>query len=528
MGPLISRRDFALATTVGALGQGQGAPMVGEIIGASASIGHLLRDGIPQDLADAGSEQVDVLVVGAGVAGLAAAWRLTTLGVDAQVVELESFLGGTSTYQDSGPVAHPFGAHYLPVPNRGARPALRLLAEIGVLEGFDIDGAPRIDPKALCHAPEERVFYQGRWFAGLIPKEATTQVEEAELERFSALAERYAQARGRDGKKAFSIPIADSSQDPEFRSLDKISMATFLAREGFATPMLRWYVEYATLDDHGSELSDVSAWAALHYFAARDYRHHAMGGSHYLVWPEGNGFLVRAMRERTHAKINVGRLVYAIRQEREGFEAQMIDIPTRARTTIRCRGLVLAVPAFIANRILGAERGLPVRVSSPWLVANLHVESFADPNQPWDSVIYGGRGLGYVDASHQLLVPQRDTVLTYFRAFGSPEIRASRSALLQATWADLANDVFSDLSPAHPDLIHHCKRIDLARWGHAMPRPQPGFLDVTIPSRIGTALAYGHADVSGIALFEESQRAGVMAAEQVAADLGVRLGETWC
>ena len=41
-----------------------------------------------------------------------------------------------------------------------------------------------------------------------------------------------------------------------------------VAQHGFGSAFMRWYAEYATLDDFGAGLEDVSAWAGLHYFAA--------------------------------------------------------------------------------------------------------------------------------------------------------------------------------------------------------------------------------------------------------------------
>ncbi len=49
------------------------------------------------------------------------------------------------------------------------------------------------------------------------------------------------------------------------------------------------------------------------------------------------------------------------------------------------------------------------------------------------------------------------------------------------------------------------------------------------PSRAALApgVAWGHADTSGMALFEESQAEGVRAAEVACASAGIDLGESW-
>jgi hypothetical protein len=148
----------------------------------------------------------------------------------------------------------------------------------------------------------------------------------------------------------------------------------------------------------------------------------------------------------------------------------------------------------------------------------------------WDSVLYDAQGLGYVDARHQMTTLSERTVLTYYRAFGDRDVAAARTALLEASWEKLADEVVRDLLPAHPALREELDRMDLVLWGHAMPRPRPGFLGDAPFSPVcllDTRIAWAHADQPGMALFEESQASGVRAAEALAPTLGLDLGPTW-
>ena len=67
-------------------------------------------------------------------------------------------------------------------------------------------------------------------------------------------------------------------------------MSSWLDRNKFNSPYLRWYVDYACRDDYGAHAADTSAWAGIHYFASRE--HEDKGP---VTWPEGNGWLVRAL-----------------------------------------------------------------------------------------------------------------------------------------------------------------------------------------------------------------------------------------
>ncbi|MEJ7728076.1 MAG: FAD-dependent oxidoreductase [Polyangiaceae bacterium] len=504
--------------------------IAGRVVGASMQAGHRLRDGAALPAVEP-SERADVVIVGGGVSGLAAAWRLGAAGLDVRVLELEPFLGGTSAAGRDGVVPYPWGAHYLAAPNPGARAALRLLEELGVLRGWDAAGNPRFDPRVLCHAPDERLFYRGAWHAGLVPADALEPAELAEVERFHAVERALSERVGRDGRAAFQIPVSDSSRDPELLALDTMTMAEWLEREGFRSPFLRWYVRYALLDDFGGEPSQVSAWAGLHYFASRKVRTPELEGSHFLVWPEGNGFLVEAMARRSGARLQTGALVHAVHQGPGEVAVDWLDLASGRNRRLAGRALVLAVPAFVCRRLVPeAAPRLPSRVASPWLVANLHVERPFDPDLAWDSVLHEGAGLGYVDAGHQRTAPSDRTVLTYYRAWGGADVSAARTRLASAAWPELADLVLADLTAPHPDLREELARMDLMVWGHAMPRPVPGFLGAqpfdTEP-RLGERIAWAHVDQTGMALFEEAQARGVRAAEALAAPLSLDLGPTW-
>jgi hypothetical protein len=314
-------------------------------------------------------------------------------------------------------------------------------------------------------------------------------------------------------------------------------MAEWLRREGLQSPFLRWYVRYATLDDFGGELAEVSAWAALHYFAARKLRTEQLAGSNYLVWPEGNGCLVRRLLERLPTAVIPNALVEHVRPRRKGgVVIRYVDTLHSETRQIEARAVIVATPAFVASRVLppavvhSGAATLRRRPSAPWLVANLHLRRPAEPNLPWDSVIHGGRGLGYVDAGHQLTRPSDRRVWTYFRAYGETDVAARRMALLGQSWAELASEVLLDLAPAHPELATQTQRLDVMIWGHGMPRPRPGFLGPTpfeSPPLIDRHIAFAHVDQTGFALFEEANQRGVVAAESIADALGAKRGESW-
>jgi hypothetical protein len=112
-------------------------------------------------------------------------------------------------------------------------------------------------------------------------------------------------------------------------------------------------------------------------------------------------------------------------------------------------------------------------------------------------------------------------------------VEATRAELVERRWASLAADVLLDLAPAHPDLAAQTRRLDVMVWGHAMPRPRPGFLSaggrtpLDVAPLLDERIAWAHVDQSGYALFEEANAHGVRAAEAIGAALGATMGASW-
>jgi glycine/D-amino acid oxidase-like deaminating enzyme len=186
----MDRRDFlvSVAAAAGAAslaGCHQRPPPLppGELLGTSLDLGHRLR---AADFAPPGeTRKAAVVIVGAGIAGLAAGWKLARSGfTDFLLVELESEAGGNSRAGRNAVSAYPWGAHYLPLPNREAVAVRELLAELGVLQGDPHAVQPVYDERYLCATPQERLYRDGRWQEGLLPQ---TGVSAASASSISAL-----------------------------------------------------------------------------------------------------------------------------------------------------------------------------------------------------------------------------------------------------------------------------------------------------------------------------------------------------
>lgn len=495
----------------------------GELLGPNHALGHKLRaGGFP---APSSTERVPVVIVGGGVAGLTAGWKLLRSGEGKFVLlDLEARAGGNAAWGENEVSPYPWGAHYLPVPGPRARAVRELLRELKVIVG-EKGGKPVYDEAVLCHAPEERLYIHGRWQEGLYPRLGASAADLAERDRFHAEIAALRRRVGRDGRPAFAIPMELSSRDPELLALDRITMAAWLDEKGFRSPGLRWYVEYACRDDFGGGLTEVSAWAGLQYYAARGEGE----DDEYLVWPEGNGFLVRRLAESLGPRVRAGALAFDVAPDGDGVRVDYHDAATGATRRLLAKRAIVCAPRFAARRIVKPLREDPKPSGfayAPWFVANLTVE---DPPAglgaapAWDNMIHSGEGLGYVDATHQSFSQnRRRAVWTYYRALtGDPE--AQRTAAYKRSLAEWRESCLSDLERAHPRLRERVSRFDGWVWGHGMILPKPGFIwgaeRQAALEPVGN-IHFAHSDLSGFSIFEEAMDRGVRSAEAVLAALG--------
>jgi phytoene dehydrogenase-like protein len=507
----------------------------GKIVFPSQTLGHKLRDQAPPEIGPARFTRTGVVIVGGGVAGLSAAWRLRRAGFsDFVVLELDPVVGGTAKSERSSVSAYPWGAHYITVPMKENRALIALLGEMGVIEGQEASGEPVVREEVLCRDPQERLFHDGTWYEGLYLSAGASPQDKAELTAFRREIDRWATMRDARGRRAFAIPTAHSSPDAEVASLDRISMAEWLTGHGWRSERLRWFVEYACRDDYGSTLEHTSAYAGVFYFASR-----TGAGSEdtqpVITWPEGNGRLVNHLHAQVHDNVRLGLAAADVapfaRDGQSGVEVVAVTVDGTA-SGFRADQVIFAAPRFVAARVIRPWREAPPSFLAEfeygaWMVANLtlrdrprsHGLRFA-----WDNVLYDSPSLGYVVATHQRALDHGPTVLTYYYPLCDADPRAARTRLLAAGWADWAEVALTDLSRAHPEIRDLCTRLDVMRWGHAMIRPRPGFMrskalrDAAVPFR---GVHFAHADLSGVALFEEAFDHGLRAAEEVLAVRGL-------
>ena len=518
-----------LAAGAAALWTPSRPPLAGTLSRPGMGLGHALRQGRLGSAARS-QEKLAVLIVGGGVTGLSAAYHLSQAGMhDHLLLEMEDGVGGNAAWGENRVTRYPWGAHYLPLPSRESAHVRQLLHDFGMLQdGIDSE-APIYDERIMVHAPEERVFDGAVWHEGLFHEDGLAPWEKDERRRFDETMASLRAAYGADGRKAFAMPSVFSSEDPRYRRLDDLTMAEWLTENGFKGARLLWYVNYCCRYDFGTGIETLSAWMGVHYFASRTGKgFHAEQGA-FLTWPEGLGRLTAELAQRSTGRRERG-MVFRLADAPRGIRAAAFFPQSGETREILAQTVIWAAPAHVAKYAIGPEllpdrRALQVE-SAPWVVANLELDDWPmyRPEAPfsWDNVIMGGRGLGYVVATHQDIAQATHgpTVLTCYDAWSQGgDFAGNRRLLEQAQWATLAQGILGDLRLAHPDIDKLATNMDIRIWGHAMASPGRGFLahPARKLARLQGKLLFAHTDAVGYSVLEEATWLGMRAAQKAMA-----------
>lgn len=500
-----SRREFlqsASAALVGLSIKGD-RPIKGSFVNDSFQMGHRLRDRAsflpPKQIVKRA-----VVIVGGGIAGLSAAWRLHKKGfTDFVLLEMNDQAGGNSRWGENEITAYPWAAHYVPVPGSKTVYVRELFEELGVLKNG------QWEERYLCFSPQERLFLYGRWQEGIEPAIGLTATDRDQFQRF----EDQIHAFRVTGK--FTVPM-ETGLSMTTSDLDQQSFADWLRAQGMNSRILNWYMNYCCRDDYGATTSNTSAWAGIQYFASREPEEKGP-----LTWPEGNGWIVRRLMERVGHFVEHNRMVHRISQRGKGFSVFAGD------TEYQTEFVIFAAPTFLAPYLVEGMAPLHDFEYSPWLTANLTLERLPETygtDPTWDSVFMESPTLGYVDATHQSLRSHVDrTVWTFYWALASGSPAENRQLLINRDWTYWKEAILGDLERVHRDIRKCVSNIDIMRFGHAMARPKVGAIFSTERRSLANSrrrIQFANSDLSGFSIFEEAQFRGVTAADRMLGQLG--------
>ena len=485
-------------------------------------LAHALRDGKKWSFPAASGDLLDAVVIGGGISGLTAAWKLRKLGHDAiLVLEKDSPVGGLSRSDGKAPLLYSQCTAYTVYPYNAN--LIELYTDLGIVTGVDKGGAAILADGYALAAPVNSSFVGGAWVedsweAGLdkLPYDAKVK---ADLAAFRDDMKAWYRYVGKDGKAGFDTPSDASTTDAEVRALDDVTLAEYVAKKGWDPAVSEFWDPYAR-SAFGTTHDKLSAWAAINFL-----------GSEFqptISQPGGNAHLARALAQKVGAtRVKTGAFV--IRAVIAGDEVHVTYLDAGVPRTIRARTVVYAAPRYIARHVLpdlvgeGRDEAGSFRYT-PYLVANVHVTK-TPANLGYDNWVHDP-GYFFTDlivadwagqADPKSAPLDRPNVLTvYCPLVGS----GWRTELAELPFADLERRVLGDLEKLFPGFRETVTELDLYRWGHAMLASEKGF--VFGAPRVGAQaptgrISYACTDVDGLPAFENAVASGIRAATEAAA-----------
>lgn len=496
-------------------------------MGANSNVGHLLRDSKISFNNIEETITTDTIIIGGGVSGLSAArWLKKSGHENFLLIELDKETGGNAAAGKNEVSSYPWGAHYVPLPNNNLNEYIDFLQESNVITGYE-NNQPVINEYYLCFEPQERLYINGYWQEGIIPHFGVPDEELLQVKKFLAAMDTFRKAKGKDGKDAFSIPVDESSTDEEFIRWDAITMKDWMTSNGFTSPYLHWYINYCCRDDFGTDYSITSAWAGIHYFAGRKGTAANAPPQSVITWPEGNHWLVQQLRKDIDKKIVTNNIAVGVKQVANEVEIVVFDVISKKTKRITSKKCIIATPQFIAARLINdADRQKTINDHfnyQPWMVASITTDKLDEREGAalsWDNVLYKGKGLGYVEATHQQIKQLKTkNVLSYYLPLTKGPAKDERKFAQKRSFEDWVQIIRNDLSAAHSNFTRKVKNIDIWIWGHGMISPNKNFIHGAVKKQmqqpIGDTIFFAHTDLSGVSIFEEAFYQGIKAAKAI-------------
>lgn len=457
-------------------------------------VGHLVFES--QKWSHAGTEKLEVAIVGGGVAGLTAAYGLGNK--DFRLFELSHRLGGSSASASFEGISLCQGAHYdLEYPDYYGPEVLEFLEKLNIIHYEPWKRTWAFDEKDhyIPFHRRQQCFDQGQ-------RRKDVMRNGPEKDRFLEIVTPYL------GK----MPLPTRLIDQETRDLDKISFLSFLQAQMPVSSELRRSLDYHMMDDYGGKTHEVSALAGVHYFACRPYYQQPVN---LFSPPSGNDYFIqKIVRHLASDKLQRNHLVNKIEGQKGNFRLEVLDIEKRRKKQFLAKEIIYAGQKHALKYIYPAEyHWFEKNKYAPWMVINFIADQLPGEFGFWQNEFLGDDNgfLGFIDSS-----TQRRATLKNHRVFTayyclSPNHREYLSAIPESKEKIvLETKEKIELMLGKKIIV---KQALIHIMGHAMPVPFPGYL-FRKSSNLSHELIYAGVDCGRLPLIFEALDSGLMASKK--------------
>jgi protoporphyrinogen oxidase len=443
--------------------------------------------------------KTDYVIVGGGVAGLSAAYRLRDKKF--LLFEVSNMLGGTSagsTYRTT-PLCH--GAHYdLEYPENYGSEVLQVLEELAIVKYDTFSKSWNfIDRQYLIPKNKEtQSLVNGRIRPDILP-DGTQKKDFIEL------------MKGFSGKMLLPTRLIHE----DIRYLNDLSFSDWLKGQLSVNTEFMGGLDYHLKDDYGAGAAAVSALAGIHYFACRPYYTKPV---ELFSPPQGNYYFIEKILSRLpQAQIQTAHVVSKIEAKNKGLEVDVIDGNTLQTNRITCSKIVYAGNKHALKYIHTPDYSLfENNAYAPWVVVNLLLSESWPGKAFWQNEVLSDDTsfLGFVDSQSQYAPRQR--VITAYYCF-KPEEREMMSMIESKQHLFIERTVQHIETYFNRSIYQSIEKVFIRLMGHAMPIPKPGYLfSCSHEKRSHSNLLFAGVDTGRLPLLFEALDSGLMAADEVA------------
>lgn len=489
--------------------------------GDNNSVCHAVRDGKTWEIPAASGALYDCVIIGGGVSGLCAAYRLQKLGAKSVLVlEKEDPVGGYARLD--GPPESPWGqaAAYTVYPYNDN--LIEIYTDLGIITGMDADGYPILDESYVLNEPVNTSFIGGKWYPaswdmGIDGLPYDAEMKDS-LKKFRDKMLEWYDYVGADGLTAFDTPSDASTTDKIVRDLDNISFSAYIAQEKWSPKVAEFYGPYCR-SAFGTDPDKLSAWAALNFFTSE------FGPT--MSQPGGNAHMALKFAAKVGAA-NIQTKCFVLQIKNEGGEVHISYVKDDVVTTLRAKSAIYAGPRYLARYVIpelvAANRNEAKDfVYTPYIVANVHVKKTPEGlgYDNWiqdedtlftDMVVADWAGL---DDPAKAPLDRPNTLSCYCPLVGD----GKRAELLATKFEVYEKQVLDDLEKVFPGIRDQVTGVDIYRWGHGMLAAGVGF--IFGPARTGAQVPQGNIffanhDVDGLPAFENAVASAYRSSREVA------------
>ena len=398
---------------------------------------------------------VDVIVVGAGIAGLTAAWHLRHRRL--LVLEAGQRAGGRIRSEPRGDYWLNFGPHLFPGPDT-------VLGRLVISAGLD---TVAVTGSTLAVSFGGRLLTSGRTWAYPLQLPMSLPAR-ASLARAGLAIQRGARAYAQLGRPRPGEAAADIRQR-QLSFEDERSFAEHLGRlHPDADAILR-----AAIRRVSAEPDELSAGAGMAQFAAT---FSPPGTSLHHNLPGGASRLAQALAGSLKDCLRTSCPVAAIHQRDGSAEVEWLEggAVRRART----RQVIVATPAPAAREIIkdlpgGTAAGLGAIRYGPYVVAALLTAERSA--MPWDDIyamVAPGRAFNmFFNTASILRVPGPRRPGGSLMVYGASELARQ---LAERTDGQVRDVFLRDLAAIFPQLPGLVTEVEVQRWPEGIPFSAPG------------------------------------------------------